>query len=75
MNIALPSDLPPIYGQLVLELGDVVAETRNLAEKVQAQARETLNFTAAHRIHPDGEGNGSSDVGRTGQLAVRPTED
>lgn len=49
MSIAPRSDHPPIYGQLVRELGDVVSDTQKLAEKTEAQAREALNFSAVHR--------------------------
>ncbi|MCK8678667.1 MULTISPECIES: hypothetical protein [Streptomyces] len=36
----------PIYDQLVEEQGDVLTETRKLAEQTQEQASQVLDWTA-----------------------------
>ncbi|WP_217225978.1 hypothetical protein [Streptomyces anulatus] len=38
---------PPIYGRLVQERGDVLAETRTVAERALRQANEALDFNSA----------------------------
>ncbi|GAA2446441.1 hypothetical protein [Streptomyces macrosporus] len=46
-------DHPPIYGSLVEERGDVLAETREVAERIQRETREALDWrglgTPQHR--------------------------
>lgn len=56
-------ELAPIYSQLVMELGDVVADTRKVAEQVQAQAREALDFRGARRVRRAGEAGAFSAFG------------
>ncbi|MGW0563313.1 hypothetical protein ACWDZ4_22575 [Streptomyces sp. NPDC003016] len=46
MNSAEISEDPPIYGQLVRERGDVLAETRKVAEQTRLQARQALDWSA-----------------------------
>ncbi|MFD9404961.1 hypothetical protein ACFWA4_39865 [Streptomyces sp. NPDC060011] len=46
MSTAEISEHPPIYDRLVKERGDVLAETRNVAEQTQAQARQALDWSA-----------------------------
>ncbi|WP_199185559.1 hypothetical protein [Streptomyces carminius] len=41
---ATRADHPPIYGSLVEELGDVLAETREVAERIQRETREVLDW-------------------------------
>lgn len=53
MSTAPRSDHPPIYGQLVRELGDVLAESREVAEQTHARAREALDFDEVRRAHHD----------------------
>jgi hypothetical protein len=45
-------DRLPVYDSLVRERGDVVTETRVVAEQTQHQAREALNGNAV--AHPAG---------------------
>jgi hypothetical protein len=58
MSTAPTSDHPTIYGQLVRELGDVVADTRKVAEQTQAQVQEALDFRAVRRTPVIREGAG-----------------
>lgn len=44
MSTSPAADHPPIYGQLVRELGDALADTRKAAEETHARAREALDF-------------------------------
>ncbi|MFF1520460.1 hypothetical protein [Streptomyces sp. NPDC058305] len=46
MSTAEISEHPPIYDRLVKERGDVLAETRKVAEQTQAQARQALDWSA-----------------------------
>jgi hypothetical protein len=46
MSTAEISEHPPIYDRLVRERGDVLAETRKVAEQTQAQARQDLDWSA-----------------------------
>ncbi|AYN42746.1 hypothetical protein D9753_32095 [Streptomyces dangxiongensis] len=39
------SEHPPIYGRLVAERGDVLAETRSAAEQAQRRARQALDWS------------------------------
>ncbi|GAA2392405.1 hypothetical protein GCM10010420_16190 [Streptomyces glaucosporus] len=41
---ATRTDHPPIYGSLVEELGDVLAETREVAERIQRETSEALDW-------------------------------
>ncbi|WP_169745198.1 hypothetical protein [Streptomyces megasporus] len=41
---ATRSDHPPIYGSLIEERGDVLAETREVAERIQRETREALDW-------------------------------
>ncbi|MEU9790285.1 hypothetical protein AB0E27_06595 [Streptomyces sparsogenes] len=45
------SGLAPIYDQLVAEQGNVPAEARRLAEEVQREAAQALDWS---RLHPGG---------------------
>ncbi|MET9498457.1 hypothetical protein [Streptomyces sp. NPDC006552] len=40
---------PPIYGRLVRERGDVLAEVGEVAEQMLAQARDALDWSAVRR--------------------------
>lgn len=53
MSTSPIADHPPIYGQLVRELGDVVAESRRVAAQTQAQARAALDFGDVRRASKD----------------------
>lgn len=37
-------DHPPIYESLIEERGDVLAETREVAERIQRETREALDW-------------------------------
>jgi hypothetical protein len=63
MSTAPISEHPPIYGQLIRELGDVVADTRKAAEQTQAQAREALDFSTVRRAHKAREDHAFSAFG------------
>jgi hypothetical protein len=67
MSTAPKSEHPPIYDQLVSELGDVVAETRQAAEQTQAQLKTALDFSGIRRAHQDREERAFSAFGRTGR--------
>lgn len=67
MSTATEPDHPPIYGQLVRELGDVVAEARQAAEQTQAQLKTALDFAAVRRAHHDREERAFSAFGWTGR--------
>lgn len=45
MNTGEIPEHPPIYGRLVKERGDVLAETRNVAEQTLRQARQALDWS------------------------------
>ncbi|MEV5439368.1 hypothetical protein AB0K80_25650 [Streptomyces sp. NPDC052682] len=49
-RIAGGNDNPPIYEDLIRELGDAVAEAQMAAEHTQHQAQELLGGTDAHRL-------------------------
>ncbi|KOU52679.1 MULTISPECIES: hypothetical protein [unclassified Streptomyces] len=40
---------PPIYQRLVRERGDVLAETRAVAEQTQNEARQALDWSGVRR--------------------------
>ncbi|MFE9534680.1 hypothetical protein [Streptomyces sp. NPDC006691] len=42
---------PPIYERLVRERGDVLAETRTVAEQTQHEARQALDWSGVRRAH------------------------
>ncbi|GGY40869.1 hypothetical protein [Streptomyces xanthochromogenes] len=42
---------PPIYQRLISERGDVLAETRTVAEQAQYEAREALDWSGVRRAH------------------------
>ncbi|GHB35768.1 hypothetical protein GCM10010331_23950 [Streptomyces xanthochromogenes] len=42
---------PPIYQRLISERGDVLAETRTVAEQAQHEAREALDWSGVRRAH------------------------
>jgi hypothetical protein len=75
MSTAPISAHPPIYDQLVRELGDVLADTRKAAEQTQAQAREVLNFSGVPRAHADRDDSAFSAFGRADRQAPRRVED
>ncbi|WP_202917935.1 hypothetical protein [Streptomyces taklimakanensis] len=41
---ATRTDHPPIYESLLEELGDVPTETREVAERIQREAKEALDW-------------------------------
>ncbi|MFJ8871670.1 hypothetical protein ACIRD6_38800 [Streptomyces sp. NPDC102473] len=45
MSTAGISEHPPIYDRLVRERGDVLAETRKVAEEARAQAQQALDWS------------------------------
>ncbi|MFC7983644.1 hypothetical protein [Streptomyces sp. NPDC057336] len=45
MNAGEISEHPPIYDRMVKERGDVLAETRNVAEQTERQARKALDWS------------------------------
>ncbi|MCX4682064.1 hypothetical protein OG413_43570 [Streptomyces sp. NBC_01433] len=45
MNAGEISEHPPIYGRMVKERGDVLAETRRVAEQTKQQARKALDWS------------------------------
>ncbi|MFD7781265.1 hypothetical protein [Streptomyces sp. NPDC059753] len=45
MSPAEISEHPPIYERLVRERGDVLTETRKVAEQTQRQARQELDWS------------------------------
>ncbi|MFJ6749361.1 MULTISPECIES: hypothetical protein [unclassified Streptomyces] len=55
-TVAEERDQPPIYGSLVEEFGDVVAEARKTAEKIHGEADDLLDWTSIRRS-PDPFGN------------------
>lgn len=63
MSTASISDHPPIYSQLVRELGDVLADAREVAEQTHAQAREALDFAEVRRAHQEREERAFSAFG------------
>lgn len=70
MSTAAEPDYPPIYGQLVRELGDVVAEARQVAEQTQAQLQAALDFSGVRRAHPARGERAFSAFGWTGRDSV-----
>jgi hypothetical protein len=48
-TVAEERDEAPIYGSLVEEFGDVVAEARETAEKIQGEADDLLDWTSIRR--------------------------
>ncbi|MDQ0791557.1 hypothetical protein [Streptomyces sp. B1I3] len=63
MSTAEISDHPPIYDRLVKERGDVLAETRKVAEQTQAQARQALDWSSVRRSHKEREERAFSAFG------------
>ena len=63
MSTAQISEHPPIYGQLINERGDVVAEARKAAEQTQAQARDALDFGGMGRGYGSREARAFSAFG------------
>ncbi|MFI5998090.1 hypothetical protein ACIBAC_40300 [Streptomyces sp. NPDC051362] len=63
MSTAEISEHPPIYDRLVKERGDVLAETRKVAEQTQAQARQALDWSVVRRSHKEREQNAFSAFG------------
>jgi hypothetical protein len=47
MSTAEITEHPPIYERLIRERGDVLAETREVAEQMQRQARQALDWSGA----------------------------
>ncbi|GAA1504607.1 MULTISPECIES: DEAD/DEAH box helicase family protein [Streptomyces] len=45
------SEHPPIYDRLVRERGDVLAETRAVAEQTQREARQALDWSSVRIAH------------------------
>lgn len=70
MSTAPEPDHPPIYGQLVRERGDVVAETRQAAEQTRAQLKAALDFSGVRHAHRDREGRAFSAFGWMGRDSV-----
>ncbi|MEV5279451.1 MULTISPECIES: hypothetical protein [unclassified Streptomyces] len=54
---------PPIYQRLVRERGDVVAETRTVAEQAQHEARQALDWSGVRRAQSEREGRSFSAFG------------
>ena len=46
MNTGEIPEHPPIYGRLVKERGDVLTETRKVAEQMLRQAQQALDWSA-----------------------------
>ena len=63
MSTSPISEQPPIYGQLIRELGDVVAESRKVAVQTEVQVREALDFDEVRRAHKDREERAFSAFG------------
>lgn len=63
MSTAQISEYPPIYGQLVHERGDVVAEARKAAEQTQAKAQVALDFGGMGRGYGGREARAFSAFG------------
>ncbi|WP_328902823.1 hypothetical protein OHR86_25575 [Streptomyces sp. NBC_00441] len=49
MNAEDTSEHPPIYDRLVRERGDVLAEAREVAAQMRAQAKEALDWSELRR--------------------------
>lgn len=64
MSTEAIADHPPIYGQLVQELGDVLAESRKAAEQTHEAAREALDFDNVRRAHKDRQERAFSAFGQ-----------
>ncbi|MEV3898474.1 hypothetical protein [Streptomyces anulatus] len=63
MNTAEISEHPPIYGRLLRERGDVLAETREVAEQARAQARQALDWSTVRQSQREREERGFSAFG------------
>lgn len=63
MSTAEISDHPPIYDRLVKERGDVLAETRQVAEQTQAQARQALDWSDLRHVQKQREERSFSAFG------------
>ncbi|MCX2968639.1 MULTISPECIES: hypothetical protein [Streptomyces] len=42
----------PIYDSLIEEHGDILAESRKVAEETQREAREAIDFSDVRAAHP-----------------------
>jgi len=49
----IPED-SPIYSRLVKERGDVLTETRDVAERTQRQTREALDWSGVRPVQQQG---------------------
>lgn len=63
MRSAEVSDHPPIYDRLVKERGDVLAETRKVAEQTRSQARQALDWSAVRHAQKEREEHAFSAFG------------
>lgn len=55
MNAEETDEHPPIYDRLVRERGDVLAETRDIAAQMRAQAKEALDWSGLRRAERERE--------------------
>ncbi|MEV0113377.1 hypothetical protein AB0H77_09035 [Streptomyces sp. NPDC050844] len=51
MSTTETSEHPPIYEDLIRERGDVLTETREVAEQAQRQARQALDWSGVRGGH------------------------
>lgn len=59
MSTSQSTDHSPIYNRLVLERGDVLAETRAVAEQVLRQSQQDLDWSAVRPVWQPGERAGT----------------
>ncbi|MCZ4102564.1 hypothetical protein C8250_042450 [Streptomyces sp. So13.3] len=63
MSSAEISEHPPIYDGLVQELGDVLAETRQVAEQTRDQVRQALDWSTVRDAQEEREQRAFSAFG------------
>lgn len=63
MSTAETTEHQPIYDRLVQEGGDVLAETRKVAEQTRAQAQQALDWSGLRRAQKEREERAFSAFG------------